>query len=112
MTRNGTADTAPHYFDNSRGLPTWCGKHADQLTAMDAMRILNFCEVEARRQGWNAEKNGIQVDPMAMLFHPEFLDGRPYHIWRNCFEWGRETYQRETATEPAHKVDGPDQGEI
>jgi hypothetical protein len=62
IIRNGSADTAPEYFSNTTGNASWSGKHVDELTAMQAVAILVFCEDEARRQGWNAELRGDKTD--------------------------------------------------
>ncbi len=78
IAQNGTADTAPKYFHNATGFASWSCKHVNELSAMQADEILTFCQSEAWRQGWNAQRRGDASDRNGNLFHPDFLDGFPY----------------------------------
>lgn len=85
--------TAPTYFDNARGFACWSGKNVADLSPMDVIAILEFCESEGARQGWNAE---IRSDPVGQTRNPfgtDFLEGRPARWWNANFEKGREKFR-------------------
>lgn len=100
LVRRGTADTAPEWFCNASGQVSWSGKHVHELTAMQAIEMLNFCETEAYREGWNAELRGDKMDQREFLFHPNFLGGRPYAWWHHYQQMGREDYRSSAEVQP------------
>jgi hypothetical protein len=92
----GDANTAPQIFDNARGMQPWSGKRADELTANDLLDILEFCENEAWRKGWNDEQQGIaRPERAALVFHPDFLRGWPHVYWVGYYEDGRKDWRAE-----------------
>ena len=94
----GDANMAPQFSDNARGTQPWSGKRADKLTANDLIDILEFCEDEAWRQGWNDENQG-RADPDAAgrVFHPDFLRGWPHVYWTGYYADGCRDCRTERA---------------
>lgn len=78
----------PKVFFNATGGEPWGGCHVSELTGMDVVSILEFCQSEAWRQGWNDSVQGRVCTNVKGPFHPELLGGFPYQEWIRNYHRG------------------------
>ncbi len=82
----GTATTAPAFFYNSSGQPSWCGKRTNEMDAVEMEAMLTFCSDEGWRLGYNDQQSGRPIDQGVLgLFHSDFADGTPHRLWRESY---------------------------
>ncbi|MGH8156600.1 MAG: hypothetical protein ACREPQ_00640 [Rhodanobacter sp.] len=82
----GTADTAPRFFFNSEGEPSWCGKTVRQMTGREIEAMTAFCQDEGERLGHNDRQAGREKNEgLLLLFHPAFAKGVLHQFWRESY---------------------------
>lgn len=95
---NGDPEITPAFCSNSGGSRHWGGRHESTLSAADLIAILQFCESEGWRQGWNDSLyDRVNVDrpnphfPDLIgnnIFHPDLLGGYPFREWNEHYRRG------------------------
>lgn len=83
VTNGLLREHAPVYFLNDSGSPTWAGKAVPEMTAEEAISMLQFCFDEGARQGWSDQSASTNaVDPEGSCsFHVRFAGGLPRDVW-------------------------------
>ncbi len=99
--------TAPVYFFNDSGSPSWGGKAVAQMTCMEVLAMLKFCQREGFREGWNDHLAGRATSDAGNMFHSQFADGVPFNVWRMSYASGARVARRRDGQEapialPAH----------
>jgi hypothetical protein len=82
----GTPETAPRFFYNSEGQPSWCGKTIGQMTSQEIEAMTAFCQDEGERLGHNDHLAGRSANEgLIHLFHPAFAKGVLHQLWRESY---------------------------
>lgn len=63
----------------------WGGKHVSELTALDLVAILEYCNNEASRVGRSDAAVGQTDVDASNPFHLDLLGGYPYREWANQY---------------------------
>lgn len=81
----------PRFCFNASGSPAWSGRYASTLTASELIDILQFCQAEGSRIGFNDAHNACISDWNP--FHPLLLGGFPQVEWSAAYRAGVSSYQ-------------------
>ncbi|MEO7326503.1 MAG: hypothetical protein ABIW82_16915 [Dokdonella sp.] len=75
------ADRAPVCFTNTQGYAPWSGKRSHTLSDSDIAAILDYCESDGYRCGWNDQLQGNWNPQARCPFHETFLTDTPRRRW-------------------------------
>ncbi|HEP8970192.1 TPA: hypothetical protein VDU83_002530 [Pseudomonas aeruginosa] len=82
---NNPAEVLPDYFTNSEGSASWGGRTVLELSGAEVISVLQFCQAEGWRQGWNDARNSRVGEQQKGPFHPGLLGGFPAEEWERSY---------------------------
>lgn len=90
---NDPTEYVPSIFFNHCGFMAWSGRHVSELTGMEVVSILEFCQREGSRQGWNDSLYDRVGEREAGPFHQDLLGGFPAQEWARSYRTGVQQQQ-------------------
>lgn len=81
------AEHAPIIFLNQCGQIPWSGRHQSAFTGLEVIDLLQFCEDEGHRQGFNDANKDRIGSRVEAPFHAAFMNGFPKKLWESAY-WG------------------------
>ncbi|HHJ3081415.1 TPA: hypothetical protein ACPVZG_005312 [Vibrio parahaemolyticus] len=81
----GDANRAPEHHCSNFGTPSWSGKHTSEITLEMLHDMKAFIIRETARKANNDAVQGCIGENETPPFHPDFLKGKPYKYWKECY---------------------------
>lgn len=92
------AEVLPDYFTNSGGSASWAGRKVKELSGPDVIAVLQFCQTEGWRQGWNDARSNRVGAQQKGPFDARLLGGFPAEEWERSYLLG--VLEQQTPGEP------------